>query len=152
MRKELQGECRKAYCNYINSLVSEDDSPTSKKLWSFIKKQKCDYCGVAPLEDCGTIHNEPQEKADILNKFFASVFTKDNSSLPEIESDPIPNMAPIEIHTDGVLHLLLNLKVSKATGPDKIPCRLLKELAYQIAPALTLLYRASIIQGPVPSD
>ena len=152
MRKELQGECRKAYCNYINSLVSEDDSPTSKKLWSFIKKQKCDYCGVAPLEDCGTIHNEPQEKADILNKFFASVFTKDNSSLPEIESDPIPNMAPIEIHTDGVLHLLLNLKVSKATGPDKIPCRLLKELAYQIPPALTLLYRASIIQGAVPSD
>ena len=63
VRKELQGECRKAYCSYINSLVSEDDSPTSKKLWSFIKKQKCDYCGVAPLEDCGTIHNEPQEKA-----------------------------------------------------------------------------------------
>ena len=80
------------------------------------------------------------------------MFTKDNSSLPEIESDPIPNMAPIEIYTDGVLHLLLNLKVSKATGPDKIPCRLLKELAYQIAPALTLLYRASIIQGAVPSD
>ena len=57
---------------------------------------------------CGTIHNEPQEKADILNKFFASVFTKDDSSLPEIESDPIPNMASIKIHTDGVLHLLLN--------------------------------------------
>ena len=30
----------------------------------FIKKQKCDYCGVAaPLEDCGIIHDEPQEKA-----------------------------------------------------------------------------------------
>ena len=49
-------------------------------------------------------------------------------------------MEPIEIHTEGVLHLLLNLKASKATGPDKIPCRFLKELVYQIAPALTLLY------------
>ena len=94
--------------------------------------------------------NEPQEKGDILNKFFAPVFTKDDSSLPEIESDPIPNMAPIKIHTDGVLHLLLNLKASKATGPDKIPCRLLKELSHQIAPALTLLYRVSINQGAVP--
>ena len=64
----------------------------------------------------------------------------------------IPNMAPIEIHTDGVLHLLLNLKASIQSCPDKIPCRLLKELAYQIAPALTLLYRASINQGAVPSD
>ena len=108
MKKELQGECRKVYSNYINNLVSEDDSPISKKLWSFIKKQKYDYCGVASLEDCGSLHNEPQEKADILNKFFVSVFTKDDSSLTEIESDPIPNMAPTEIHTDGVLHVLLN--------------------------------------------
>ena len=61
-------------------------------------------------------------------------------------------MAPIEIHTDGVLHLLLNLKASKATGPNKITCRLLKELAYQIAPAFTLLCRAFINQGAVPSD
>ena len=67
VKKELQGECRKVYSNYINNLVSEDDSPTSKKLWSFIKKQKCDYCGVASLEGCGSIHNEPQEKADILS-------------------------------------------------------------------------------------
>ena len=61
-------------------------------------------------------------------------------------------MAPIEIHTDGVLHLFLNLKASKATGHDKISCRLLKELVYQIAPALTLLYKASINQGAIPSD
>ena len=74
---------------------------------SFIKKQKRDYCGVASLEDCGSIHNEPQEKADILNKFLVSVFTKDDS---EVESDPIPNMVPNEIHIEGVLHLLLGIQ------------------------------------------
>ena len=115
VKKELLGECRKAYSNYINNLVSEDDSPTSKKLWSFIKKQKCDHCGVASLEDCGSIHNEPQKKANILNKFFVSVFTKDDSSLPELNSDPIPSMESIEIHTERVWNLLLNLKAFKAT-------------------------------------
>ena len=55
VKKELQGECCKVYSNYINNLVSEDDSPTSKKLWSFVKKQKCDHCRVASLEDCGSI-------------------------------------------------------------------------------------------------
>ena len=68
-------------------------------MWFFIKKQKCDYYGVASLEDCGTIHNKPLEKGDILDKFFASVFIKDDSSLLE-KSDPISNMAPSEIHTD----------------------------------------------------
>ena len=29
MKKELQRECQKEYNNYINNLVSEDDSPTS---------------------------------------------------------------------------------------------------------------------------
>ena len=149
----MQRECRKAYNNYVNNLVNEDDSPTSRKLWSFIKKQRCgDHCGVASLEDCGTIYNKPQEKADILNKFFASVFTQGDSSTPVLESDPIPDMSPIEIHIEGVLHLLLNLKASKAMGPDKIPSRLLKMLAHQIVPALTLLYSASISQGSVPSD
>ena len=28
VKKELQGEYRKVYSNYINNLVSEDDSPT----------------------------------------------------------------------------------------------------------------------------
>ena len=33
MNKELQRECRKVYSNYDNNqLVSEDDSPTSKKV------------------------------------------------------------------------------------------------------------------------
>ena len=116
-----------------------------------LKNKRCGYC-VASLEDCCTIHNQPQEKADILNKFFASVFTQDNSPTPEIESHPLPEMSPIKVHTEGVLHLLLSLKVFKATGPDKIPSCLLKELAYQITPALALLCNASINQGSVPSD
>ena len=40
-------------------------------------------------------------------------------------------MPPLQIHTEGVLHLLLSLKISKAT---EIPGHLLKELAYQISP------------------
>ena len=61
-------------------------------------------------------------------------------------------MPLLKIHMEGVLHLLLNLKISKATGPDKIPGYLLKELAYQISPVLTLIYCAFISQGTVPSD
>ena len=39
MKKELQRECRKEYNNYINNLVSEDDSPTSKNYGPLLKSK-----------------------------------------------------------------------------------------------------------------
>ena len=77
--------------SYVNNPVNTDEGTTSKKLWSFIKNQRCDYCGVAPLEECGITYSKPQEKADIdiHNKFFASVFTQDDSLSPVMNNDPI---------------------------------------------------------------
>ena len=40
----------------------------------------------------------------------------------------------------------------KFTGPDNIPAKFLKETAVQIAPALSLIFQASIDQGILPSD
>jgi hypothetical protein len=40
----------------------------------------------------------------------------------------------------------------KATGPDSIPARLLKETAKEITPALTFIFQASINQSKIPSD
>ena len=39
-------------------------------------------------------------------------------------------MLPIKINSEYILHLLLDLKPNKAPGSDKIPARLLKELAW----------------------
>ena len=44
------------------------------------------------------------------------------------------------------------LKAHKATGPDGIPPRILKELATELAPVFTLLFNASLKQGIVPRD
>ena len=40
----------------------------------------------------------------------------------------------------------------KTGGPDGIPARLLKELSFEIAPVLTLIYKASINQCTLPED
>jgi len=53
---------------------------------------------------------------------------------------------------NGVLKLMKDLKPHKATGPEKIPPRLLKELAVELAPVFTILFNASLKQGVVPSD
>jgi len=61
-------------------------------------------------------------------------------------------MPPIIIHANGVAKLLRGLQLHKATGPDQVPARVLKEIADDVAPALALLFQASLQQGAVPSD
>ena len=52
----------------------------------------------------------------------------------------------------GVEKLQTNINPNKATGPDGISPRVLKELAQDIAPILASLYRCSLDTVEVPSD
>jgi len=58
----------------------------------------------------------------------------------------------IQIETQGVYALLSELDSHKASGPDDIPARSLKELAYNIAPVLALIFNASLHQRKLPLD
>ena len=58
----------------------------------------------------------------------------------------------INISCDGVLKLLMDLKTNKATGPDAISARFLKDNAEEIAPILTSIFQQSLDTGEVPSD
>ena len=49
-----------------------------------------------------------------------------------------------------MIKLLQKLDPHKASGPDNIPARLLKELADSLGPALAILYQASVDTGTVP--
>ena len=42
-----------------------------KRLLSYIKSQKKDYCGIAPLKQDGLTLTEPQAKTEALNNFLA---------------------------------------------------------------------------------
>ena len=63
---------------------------------------------------------------------------------------PLPNISPIQIHVKGVAHLLSSIQVHKASGPDNLPARFLKEVANEIALALAIIFQASLDQGSLP--
>ena len=58
----------------------------------------------------------------------------------------------INIACTGVLKLLQKLNLNKAAGPDNIRPKILKELAPEIAPILTIIFRKSLETGEVPPD
>ena len=51
-----------------------------------------------------------------------------------------------------IIQLLKDLDQYKSKGPDGLPARFLKEMAIQIAPALVLIYQASLNQRVLLDD
>ena len=61
-------------------------------------------------------------------------------------------MPEIKVTILGTEKLLKNLDPTKATGPDQIPARILKQFAAEFAPHLTTIFNTSITKGEVPTD
>ena len=65
---------------------------------------------------------------------------------------PYSELPHIRVYVTGVRKLLETIKPLKATGPDGIPARLLKDYTTELAPVLSHIYQASLNQERVPAD
>jgi hypothetical protein len=101
----------------------------------------------------GNTYTDNKGKAETLSKQFKSVFTQeDTNELPNKPPSPHPDVPPLLITSQGVAALLSKIKPHKATGPDDIPGRILKECSEEIAPALTFIFQQTLDTGDIPDD
>ena len=164
IKRQVQKELRHAYWTYIENIVTpkRDDNSFSnmKKFWSYIKSKKSDYSGVSSLKQDGRLISDPKQKSDSLNHQFQSVFSEAINITPSefIEDNYMqdtrhyPIMQDITITSPGIEKLLQKLDPSNASGPDELKPRLLKELAHEISPILSLIFQKSLDTGDVPTD
>jgi hypothetical protein len=61
-------------------------------------------------------------------------------------------MPDIIITENGINKLLQNINIHKASGPDNIHGRILKECTTQIVPIVTTLFSLSLKTGKIPDD
>ena len=61
-------------------------------------------------------------------------------------------MGNITVDPKGVTKLLDGLNVHKASGPDGLNARVLKECSNEISPILALIYNESLARGEVPDE
>ena len=108
--------------------------------------------GIPSLINDENVYFTDKDKAEVLNEKFQSVFTHECFPLPSKESSPFPSIPHISIGTNGVKLQLLKLNTNKASGPDEIPARILKETAVSIAPIISSLYQQSIDTGSLPEE
>ena len=117
-------------------ILADEIKENPKSFWSCVRSKTKVKKGISDLDkDDGTRTQNDVEKENVLNDFFASVFTREDlKSIPDPETKL--NGAPLEgyeIRCNEVEKKSKKLNPSKSPGPDGIHPRVLKETTDQEA-------------------
>ena len=128
-----------------------------KNFWSYTRRKLKTKSGIAPLlsipGNSDTLKFDDQEKADVLQDQFSSVFIHEPAGdIPILPPRTLQEVNNIQVSDEAVLKLLTNLKIDRSCGPDEIHPMMLKELANDLAAPIALLFNMSIQDGTLPDD
>ena len=128
-----------------------------KLFWKYVRSKLRTKSGVSPLledkKNPNSLKFDDSEKAEILQKQFCSVFTKEKPDpTPELEKRTDKVIRDLEIVETAVRKEILALNANKSCGPDEISPLLLIKLVDFVTGPLTVLMNVSIEHGILPQD
>ena len=136
----------------INIAKRVKDNP--KSFFNYFNAQIKPKEGISNLKkEDGTFTENDQDKAEVLNTFFSSVFVEEGDDpIPELKVNYKTILDDISINEENMLQVLKNLKISKSPGPDGIHPRILRELCHELAHPLLSLFNKTVQDGELPSS
>ena len=154
--KSSEKDCKKAVSKAkkkFEKKLSTSNNP--KPFNSYIKRNTKDRTGIGPLKSGDQTVCDPKDMAKILNDYFTSVYTKeDTTNIPSADQLRIdlPLDPTMTCSRQDVLDAIDQLKPFSAAGPDGLGSKLFKDHKDPLANALTILFNKSLSSGTVPSD
>ena len=157
--KKLIRESRSKFFSSLNTTFQTNP----KQFWSIfkLKNKQSSVLNVMSMkngtESKSNLHivSTPTATANLFNTYFTSMFNDDNTEnilASACLTSPDVDCSHIQLTTDEIITTLLHLDTTKATGPDGIPSRLLKETAWQIGASLTQIFNKSLNVGKIPKE
>jgi Reverse transcriptase (RNA-dependent DNA polymerase)/Endonuclease-reverse transcriptase len=131
------------------------DSNNVGSFYRYVNKKLSSRSGVGCLKRAdGSITNDPREKANLLNNYFASVFTVDDGSCSTLPCrvGSGERLSSVLFTVSKVLRKLRSLKPCTAPGPDGIQATLLKHASESLALPLAVLYQSLFNSSVVPKE
>uniref|UniRef100_K7F0W4 Reverse transcriptase domain-containing protein n=1 Tax=Pelodiscus sinensis TaxID=13735 RepID=K7F0W4_PELSI len=151
--RECRGVIRKAKAQ-MELRLAKDVKDNKKGFYRHVNKKKVIREGVQPLMDeGGNLVTDDVGKAEVLNAFFASVFTDKVGSWTSALSDARwdEDGQPV-VGKEQVRNYLEKLNVHKSMGPDLVHPRVLRELVNVIVEPLAIIFEKSWRSGEIPDN
>ena len=142
-------------CREFEKYLARNMKTNPRAFWRYCNTKLKTKPRIGDLVDSeGQPTHEDLEKADILNKYFASVFMREDlASMPTLDNKhEDPQLRDIIIDEEIVKKKLLKLNSTKSAGPGGFHPRVLAETAGLIAKPLSIIFRKSLDEGNLPMD
>ena len=116
----------------------KSDNISSRSWWSILKSfiAPSSNSSLPPLDHNGRLYTENQEKANLLNYFFCeqTVLNDQNAALPNLTPHAVVTpFTSLILRPDKVQSVLKSLADGKASGPNGLNNKVLRELASEIS-------------------
>ena len=147
-------EAEQTYKHNLASSLKDSQNHNPKKWWhivkSFMGNKKSST--IPPMVQGNKTFFNAKDKANAFNEAFLSYSKLDDSQaqLPELTYQTNTRLKDIPVAEGHVRDILKGLDVSKATGPDGISARMLKETFSTTALSLTRLIQISLQKQKIP--
>ena len=136
--------------------IAQNIKNNPKAFYQYIASKSVKKEGVANLINSdGKLTNNDKEKCDILNNFFNSVYTiEDTSNIPNFDhySNSLPKLESCKISLHEMEIALFNLNENKSPGPDNLYPKLLKSCSKTLAKPLKILFDSTLVNGCIPNE
>ena len=150
-RKTFKNMTSSKYFNYLKGMIGDFKS-NPKRFWTYLKCVRGSKASLSVLLDGTSEVHDDVQRANLLNRAFASKFTDPN--VHDYPTAPTYDLLPLTrfVMSEGRVRLALDtLQAHKACGPDNISARIIRECREQLVAPLVILFNMSVEQGKFPS-
>ena len=152
--KNLTNLCRKSILDFERKTEQKIiDANNVGAFYSFVNKKMRRRSDVGALKTANNeLVTDDVSKANLLNKFFASVCTQDDGNLPYIDR-AVPDdieLSGVTFTSESVLKAIAKIKGNASSGPDGLPPHVLKKLAPSISGPLSVMFTAFLSVSKLP--